>query len=729
MNDLTLELIKEERHYLKQLGIELPYHLKTFQLEALRHIMNDMSFLCVIPTTAGKTILGVLQSVFSTKIKGKKSCFIAPYRSLTIEHVETLSKYLTPMLDNGSHPKTIEDYIYSKFDVVVSTTEKMDAIIRNFNYGRTKQKRDIVFGELDSIIIDEIHGIEDGRRGVNLESFIMSVKYLYPHIKIIGLSATIGNKEEFAEWLGAELVFAPSSERPVPLSISTVPIYSTYKSKQFEEKLSYINQEVIKYKKEKIMIAVSAVWRTEAIVKRLCGFQQEDTTKNLKYFITNFGMAWHFSGSRGMSEADQMAVEWSFQYEDLPDEEDYKYEYTTNGINYVVDVICRKEWLRKNYGITKPINLIVCTPTLIVGRNLPVTRIYIYDHTFFSYLKGEKLIPANRLQQTIGRAGRLKFAKGKTNYKGYGIIMATHYDCDEMYNRAVTPFEIISSLKYVLGEKILAWINSRIVSTKEEIVKFLHSAMDSKIKDNLALIDKKIEYLIKYKFITPTDDMLTITGKGIKTVKFYIQPETVVQWGFLVYKTLTILKTNPSEFSLIEFMIGTMAIIEYIDGISILDREVNAISTFVHKNNIDKDIDMRAVKAFMFSFPEYTHKKLNEYNEELASKVKIPKEESKSILIRFKRLIGAMYDIYGGTSVGEKIEICKAMINSGTFDPELAHLISLPGIGLTYANRLLSGGLKTKKDIINLYMKNKRKLMGIMMVNSTKLSKMVKNLN
>jgi len=65
------------------------------------------------------------------------------------------------------------------------------------------------------LIIDEIHLMNDPSRGPTLEILITILKQVLKKAQIIGLSATIGNPEELAEWLKADLVI--DDWRPVKL--------------------------------------------------------------------------------------------------------------------------------------------------------------------------------------------------------------------------------------------------------------------------------------------------------------------------------------------------------------------------------------------------------------------------------------------------------------------------------------------------------------------------------
>ncbi|MEC8220594.1 MAG: DEAD/DEAH box helicase, partial [Nanoarchaeota archaeon] len=57
--------------------------------------------------------------------------------------------------------------------------------------------------------------LNDDKRGPTLEILLSIFKTKYPRIRIIGLSATIGNAKEIAKWLRADLV--EDEWRPVEL--------------------------------------------------------------------------------------------------------------------------------------------------------------------------------------------------------------------------------------------------------------------------------------------------------------------------------------------------------------------------------------------------------------------------------------------------------------------------------------------------------------------------------
>ncbi|MEM2139345.1 MAG: DEAD/DEAH box helicase, partial [Candidatus Woesearchaeota archaeon] len=92
------------------------------------------------------------------------------------------------------------------YDLIVTVSEKLDSLIRH--------KANFI-NRLATIIIDEIHLLNDATRGPTLEVVITILKNLLKNAQFIGLSATIGNPNELADWLNANLVI--DDWRPIEL--------------------------------------------------------------------------------------------------------------------------------------------------------------------------------------------------------------------------------------------------------------------------------------------------------------------------------------------------------------------------------------------------------------------------------------------------------------------------------------------------------------------------------
>ena len=90
--------------------------------------------------------------------------------------------------------------------MIVTTSEKLDSLIRHHVPWLTN---------IATVVVDEIHLLNDAERGPTLEILLTILKKLLKNAQIIGLSATIGNSEELAEWLQADLIV--DDWRPVKL--------------------------------------------------------------------------------------------------------------------------------------------------------------------------------------------------------------------------------------------------------------------------------------------------------------------------------------------------------------------------------------------------------------------------------------------------------------------------------------------------------------------------------
>ena len=169
-------------------------------------LLEQKSLLTCAPTASGKTLVATM-AIYNTLGKGK-AIYLVPLKALGTEKYK---EYLTVFKDTPfkvgisiGDVDSESDYL-SKYDVLILTTEKLDSLLRHkVNW----------LGEVKVVVVDEIHLLNDTSRGPTLEIILTLLKNLIKP-QIIGLSATIGNPQELADWLGATLV---SDEwRPVEL--------------------------------------------------------------------------------------------------------------------------------------------------------------------------------------------------------------------------------------------------------------------------------------------------------------------------------------------------------------------------------------------------------------------------------------------------------------------------------------------------------------------------------
>jgi ATP-dependent RNA helicase HelY len=185
----------------------LAFKLDPFQREAIDKLDNGAGGVLVsAPTSSGKTVVAEY-AIFRALREGTKVIYTTPLKALSNQ------KYHDFVREYGE--KTVglvtgENTINDEAPVVVMTTE----ILRNLIYEDPKR-----LDAVNYVVLDEVHYIDDFPRGSVWEEIVIQAPR---SIKLVGLSATIGNYREIAEWMaenrgGMETVF--HNVRPVELKM------------------------------------------------------------------------------------------------------------------------------------------------------------------------------------------------------------------------------------------------------------------------------------------------------------------------------------------------------------------------------------------------------------------------------------------------------------------------------------------------------------------------------
>ncbi|HVF21334.1 MAG TPA: DEAD/DEAH box helicase [Mycobacteriales bacterium] len=181
-----------------------PFGLDPFQLEACRAVEAGSGVLVAAPTGAGKTVVGEF-AVHLALATGTKCFYTTPIKALSNQ------KYGDLLARHG--PASVglltgDNAINGDAPVVVMTTE----VLRNMLYARSDALRGLGF-----VVMDEVHYLSDRYRGAVWEEVII---HLPESVRIVSLSATVSNAEEFADWLVTvcgETQIVLEETRPVPL--------------------------------------------------------------------------------------------------------------------------------------------------------------------------------------------------------------------------------------------------------------------------------------------------------------------------------------------------------------------------------------------------------------------------------------------------------------------------------------------------------------------------------
>ena len=175
-----------------------------FQLRACRALNAGHGVLLAAPTGSGKTVVGEF-AVHLALAEGRKCFYTTPIKALSNQ------KYSDLVRRYGAAQVgllTGDNSINGEAPIVVMTTE----VLRNMLYAGSPTLTGLAY-----VVLDEVHYLADRFRGAVWEEVII---HLPESVRLVALSATVSNAEEFGDWLaqvrGGTTVIV-DDHRPVPL--------------------------------------------------------------------------------------------------------------------------------------------------------------------------------------------------------------------------------------------------------------------------------------------------------------------------------------------------------------------------------------------------------------------------------------------------------------------------------------------------------------------------------
>jgi helicase len=183
--------------------------LRPCQYKAIKKgLLDGKNLLVCTPTASGKTLCAELAFTKTILEKKGKVVYVVPLKALASEKFKDFKNkypFIKTALSIGDIDSADPDL--ADYDLIIATSEKFDSLIRH---------KAIWLDKIALVVIDEIHLMNDPGRGPTLEIIITILRKLLKNIQILGLSATIGNPKQLAEWLDADLV--EDNWRPVKLN-------------------------------------------------------------------------------------------------------------------------------------------------------------------------------------------------------------------------------------------------------------------------------------------------------------------------------------------------------------------------------------------------------------------------------------------------------------------------------------------------------------------------------
>jgi ATP-dependent RNA helicase HelY len=194
----------KQRTVAAEFARSMSFELDEFQLQANEALETGNNVLVAAPTGAGKTVVADF-AIYLAQTRNVKAFYTTPIKALSNQ------KYHDLVAQYGADKVgllTGDTSINSEANIVVMTTE----VLRNMLY-----EHSVTLEALRYVILDEVHYLADRFRGPVWEEVII---HLPENVKIIGLSATVSNVEDFSEWIESvrdETTLVVSEKRPVPL--------------------------------------------------------------------------------------------------------------------------------------------------------------------------------------------------------------------------------------------------------------------------------------------------------------------------------------------------------------------------------------------------------------------------------------------------------------------------------------------------------------------------------
>lgn len=489
-------------------------------------LLEGRNLLVSIPTASGKTLIA--EMAMHTHIAKKGKClYIVPLKALASEKFDEFTgKGVRIGIATGDFDR--RDDSLGRNDIIVATSEKVDSLLRN----RARWIHDLTL-----IVIDEIHLIDSESRGPTLEMVIAKLRYKNPAMQVIGLSATIGNPQLLAGWLGAELV--TSTWRPVDLRQGVFwndrihfregnrPVKQV--SKNYED-LNLCLDTIAEG--GQCLVFVSSRRNAEAFAKRAAGVIKNDDPE-LTASADLLGAAAETEMAKSLAVC--VSKGSAFHHAGLSRDE-----------RRIVEDGFRK-------GLIKCIS---STPTLAAGLNLPARRVIIRDHLRFAAGEGMQPIPASEYHQMAGRAGRPRL-----DPYGEAVLIARdagqveelfewyiEAPADEVHSKIAEPTALYTH--------VLSLIASGFAGTRQELTAFMnrsfyvHEHRQGRLMQRA--VDSALKFLVETEMVLEIGEHLGATEFGSLVSRLYIDPRSAERIVAILRK-----KTDYADIGLLQVICST----------------------------------------------------------------------------------------------------------------------------------------------------------------------------
>lgn len=456
-------------------------HYNPPQSDFVLRYSRDKNFVVAVPTSAGKTYMAEIAMAFHHQA-GSRSLYMSPLKALAEEKLDdwkdpshSFQKHeLNIGIITGDHSGK-RDQILSRSDIVLASYEIIDHITK------FKKRCDLI-DDIGCVVIDEGHNIADPGRGGNLEFALSRITKVIPGAQVIFLSASVPNTDDVAKWLTV------LNNKPTEI------VSSDYRPCQLHEVFLQIpgssgpgggyTEDI--HRKEAVLAVIEKHRGKQGII-----------------FVSNkvFG----YGLTRWLKTEHQ--IESEFHCADIPLTERKRIE---------------------NAFKNKDLDIIVSTPTLAQGVNLPAHYVVVSDTK-----RGNTRVSPQEVQQCCGRAGRPKY-----DTEGHAYIILRQREVSAEKARLKNGALLVSSLSSAesFAPHILSDISHGNLKTQSDVYNWYrrtYSHIQTRQTMTKDFCNSIISLLYACRMLKRDGHFFELTPLGRVSVNMYIHPITIADWFYL----------------------------------------------------------------------------------------------------------------------------------------------------------------------------------------------------
>jgi len=645
------------------------------------------------PTASGKTLIAELCALKHVLEKNGKIIYLTPLRALASEKFDDFKKYAAITkkddrririgISTGDFDST--DPWLERYDIIVTTNEKSDSLLRH----RAKW-----MNEISLVIADEVHLLNDAKRGPTLEVVLARLMQVNPDIQILALSATINNVDEIAAWLKAE--FVNTEWRPVTLKegvlLNDEIQYKDGDARKIEKKTrdSAVNLVLSTIKSGgQALVFASTRKNSVTLAKKFAGEVEEALSKPLKRSLEHEADRILAAGERtriSESLAELVKRGTAFHHAGLG-----------GGHRKIVEDSFRQG----------KIKVLTATPTLAFGVNLPARMVVVQDYRRYEAGYGYYPISVLEYKQMAGRAGRPKYDK-----TGEAILIAkTPDEADYLLESYILarPERIWSRLavERIMRSHVLATIAADFAHTEQGLYEFFGKTFYAHQYDTEAikgLIAKILKYLHDEEMIEAQGAEINATKFGKRVSELYVDPASAV----IIRDTLKRKPVCLTELSLLHMIAHTPDMGPVLRPYS---QEIDEIAVFMEEHKAEFLADVPNEWEDTVAYEEF----LGEVKTAMTLQAWIEEMSEDQLIERFRVQPGDLYrtientkwllhathelaTLLGNKHVLPQTSELEARVAKGV-KKELLPIVRLEGVGRARGRIIYNAGYKTIEDI------------------------------